>query len=1054
MKTYKKKLLFSILSATLFCLLFLSSCENFLKGENVRREIEDSIAWNNAKDISINLSCKEDMGIIIPESTMTGKLGYDMEIQFIPNTEKYVIKNQNKIFKAVSRKDDSKSLEDYVKFTPVKQSELDKKDGIYRAKVKVIKENQDILICPDCILLPAVTSYTPATGTKNFANTSVVITFNMLIPQNKIKDNISIFYNDIDCTSQLFETPVVSEVQYNNGEKRTQVTIKPKALALRNFIKDDQSASVIDMDVLLSEEIGIVEENVTIPLKQDSNSKFKVRYSSEIELDPPTENIFFVTAHEIELDSAETLSDGKFAMGDFDLSNTKADSEKIIQNKCGSILYIYGKYFDDGSGVKNVSVVEQRIKARTNYTDVTEDEIPVTYQADSENAEFFDDGTGFTTFYIKHPIQSEEGAVNLKVSVKDFCDNVSTIKNFTAMKMDKIGEGFTHALYNSTSNTTPTFADYIQNYKKVRIQLGHHNYIYGTIYDPNERFTLIGKYPDKNGVEFSEQCTYVSDNNYTLELNVDSLNGLPFHVIIRDEFGHEKEADFTFPEPPVLKSITEKPDREDGRYEVIFYDSVLLYELDAQGNGTKLNSTRIDNSTVAYYCDPNLQYYVCNTRYSFYGQPQLFEVTKLQTPDNVVITDVSCSTTEETGFYNMTVSVAPDSWQKFDRIFIDDSFTAVWNFKKDSLTHTISYSISAAGTQHILFGSKGVSRSNGTPINVVVDKAALDNEAPDIYGLTGNQTWKSTFEDADYYNYELADAYNDISYGDLSFENYSGDEDSIEIASGSEIIYHIPVWALEEASKKNNGSVDSYISSTRFTKAFLECEDVADNYRDEYKELIFNTLTTFKVSGYQYDEDSPTCNLVAKPKSNKDNLGSVNIYVAKLTAPTAQDEIYYNWVQEGSAQSKTTAKSDDKYTISGVSLPKNSFVKILVQKNGGVFADAQYIYTGSTRNTKEYDYIIANGSSKDSVVVSSDAPVFVHTLVTSKAYDECKDWSIEEWEHHRKHIGDKYLNFTNGSLPKIYSIPMDIIKQEGWKHYVVVAHFADGSTVMSGVMQK
>lgn len=1053
MKPSAKKSLLNISGKTLFCLLFLSSCENFLNGGNVRNQIEDKIAYKNAKDISISLDCK-DMGIIIPESTMTGKLGYDMEIQFIPNTEKYVIKNQNKIFKAVSRKDVSKSLEDYVKFTPVKQTELDKKDGIYRAKVKVIKENEDILICPDCILLPSVTSYTPAAGTKNFANTPVVITFNMLIPQNKIKDNISIFYNDIDCTSQLFENPVVSEVLIN-GEKRTQVTIKPKALALRNFIKDDQSASVIDMDVSLSEEIVIVEENITIPLKQDSNSKFKVRYSSEIELDPPTENIFFVTAHEIELDSAETLSDGKFAMGDFDLSKTKADSEKIIQNKCGSILYIYGKYFDDGSGVKNVSVVEQRIKARTNYTDVTEDEIPVTYQADSENAEFFDDGTGFTTFYIKHPIQSEEGAVNLKVSVKDFCDNVSTIKNFTAMKMDKIGEGFTHALYNSTSNTTPTFADYIQNYKKVRIQLGHPNYIYGTIYDPNERFTLIGKYPDKNGVEFSEQCTYVSDNNYTLELNVDSLNGLPFHVIIRDEFGHEKEADFTFPEPPVLKSITEKPDREDGKYEVIFYDSVLLYELDAQGNGTKLNSTRIDNSTVAYYCDPNLQYYVCNTRYSFYGQPQLFEVTKLQTPDNVVITDVSCSKNETAGYYNMTVSVAPDSWQKFDRIFIDDSFTAVWNFKKDSLTHTISYSISAAGTQHTLFGSKGVSRSNGTPINVVVDKAALDNEAPDIYGLTGNQTWKSTFEDADYYNYKLADAYNDISYGFLDFDNYSGYLDPDEIAPETEFIFHIPVWDLEEASEKNNGSVASYISSSMFTKAFLECEDVAGNYRDEYKELIFNTLTTFKVSNYQYDPDSPTCNLVAEPKSNKDSLGTVNVYVAKLTPPSAQsNEIYYSWIQEGDAQNKSAEKTGSKYTISGVSLPKDSFVKILVKKNQDVFADAQYIYTGAVQNTGEYDYIIANGSSKDSVVVSSDAPAFVHTLVTGKTYEECKDWTIEEWEHHRRHIGDKYLEFTTGSLPKVYSIPMDKIKAKRWKCYVVVVHFADGSKVMSEVKQR
>ena len=49
-------------------LLSLTSCENFLNGESVKEEIVDTIAYNNAKDISISLSCKEEMGIILPEN--------------------------------------------------------------------------------------------------------------------------------------------------------------------------------------------------------------------------------------------------------------------------------------------------------------------------------------------------------------------------------------------------------------------------------------------------------------------------------------------------------------------------------------------------------------------------------------------------------------------------------------------------------------------------------------------------------------------------------------------------------------------------------------------------------------------------------------------------------------------------------------------------------------------------------------------------------------------------------------------------------------------------
>ena len=110
-----------------------------------------------------------------------------------------------------------------------------------------------------------------------------------------------------------------------------------------------------------------------------------------------------------------------------------------------------------------------------------------------------------------------------------------------------------------------------------------------------------------------------------------------------------------------------------------------------------------------------------------------------------------------------------------------------------------------------------------------------------------------------------------------------------------------------------------------------------------------------------------------------------------------------------------------------------------------------YYYTG-TKNTGEYDYIIKNGKDKSSVLVASDAPTFVHTLVTKHSLSECEDWSVNEWEHNHKHIGDKYMDFSSNPTARKYTIPVSEI--ESGDSYVVIAHFADGSSAMSEVMQR
>lgn len=150
----------TILGGAIICIA-LSSCENFLDNKGITDDILDEIKYNNAKSVTVKISCSEEIGTVFPESSYTEKLGYDHEIQFIPNTEKYILKDINTIFEAVSRINQEDSRAECVSFTSLPQTEDDKKAGLYRVKVKVIKDADDILLKPVCIERPYVTSLYP-----------------------------------------------------------------------------------------------------------------------------------------------------------------------------------------------------------------------------------------------------------------------------------------------------------------------------------------------------------------------------------------------------------------------------------------------------------------------------------------------------------------------------------------------------------------------------------------------------------------------------------------------------------------------------------------------------------------------------------------------------------------------------------------------------------------------------------------------------------------------------------------------------------------------------
>ena len=77
--------------------LLWTSCNNFMDAKKVKNEIVDAIAYNNAKEITLQID-SEGMGLVFPKGSITKKIGYDFEILFKPDTENYSITNKDVIY--------------------------------------------------------------------------------------------------------------------------------------------------------------------------------------------------------------------------------------------------------------------------------------------------------------------------------------------------------------------------------------------------------------------------------------------------------------------------------------------------------------------------------------------------------------------------------------------------------------------------------------------------------------------------------------------------------------------------------------------------------------------------------------------------------------------------------------------------------------------------------------------------------------------------------------------------------------------------------------------
>lgn len=1102
----KHRFSFSLTTILLFwgglAALTLSSCENFLKGADVKKDLDKAIAYANAKSCTVYVKSDTDMGSFLSSGEKECRVGFSFELVFTVNKEYYSFKS----LKAVSINDQTKSRSDYVQFT-LNEAESDPSKGIYRVNATLLKEANDILIVPDCISYLRVVSYSPSFTDLNAVGVPIEVEFSIPVDSETIEDNIIIMINNEDKTEALFESPILDE-------DNTSLTIFPKAKLLKNYIRNT-SSSFVEARVLLSNKITAHTAAGNFSLLQNSNSAFSVRYDASSEENPPEEQDFFITRHPVTIETADTIeAEEKFTYGnlatppdDFNSSDSdqfKDYTNKVRQNRTQGTVYIYGEYKDLESGVKTV-VVEEKLTNNFFSIPVNSKKRTVRYTADSPEAVFKTEG-GVTEFCIEHKLETDDGAVRLNVSVKDAAGNSAEDKNTTAFKksFSVISSNHYFGTETGTYSNNPIenalywndFNAYHEALKSITDSIA----LEDTIFEPDicllywfdtsvqnnysgdsvsvylEPAQVKCEYKNNKGKKESlnfdlQDNTFYDDSNFLYKyysatlVNIDSLSGLALEFTFSDDLGNSAKKTIRMPSPyDIALEITNKTTNSaqvsfSGIYGD-YIDDVRQIKYSEDG----LRPISIETVSDPVTISSSYKYKVI-AQIGYYGfwteLPDFFY--DINSPSSIInevpdLISESITIKKSTNTYNyggedyncldIIVPIKKEAVLKYDTIQIDCSFDGRSHysesvlFPKDILTAVISLPTfwfydeenSFHGGNTNILTIYGINNSGKTKGKIVQlphyiagegEGLDYDNEEPQVYlDYSSLEELHLIAEDPEY-----------SSSGIKTFE-YRIDgakKVNVEPDAQGKINVTIPLSDLLENDKYEYRF--SYTASDNATESNINRGNLYFYYYD-FPEGDFT-----KVEGSGTGRYIATDTFASPLDFEKDD---VKLYSLGTNG--------WQTVETGFTLTSVDDEELSQYynKISFSTLP-GKYIKVITSKEDK-YSSPAYFYFGSTTGTGKKDMLLPTGFM-DSVAIQSDAPVFVHTLVTKKPYNECKNWTIKQWEYYKKHLGEKELSFSSSNTAiTTYNIPVNqIYKGES---YVVIAHYATGRVAKSEVMVK
>ena len=1029
------------------------------------------------------------MGSFLSSGEKECRVGFSIDLVFTINKEYYSFNS----LRAVNRRDNTQSMNDYVQFSLI-LSESDIEKGVYTVKVTLLKESNDILIMPDCTSFLRVVSYSPSFTDLNAVGIPIVVEFSIPVKPESLKGNVSIIINYEDQYGILFEEPILSE---NN----TVLTIDPKPKTLRKFIQNSNS-SVVEAKVTLSQNIISNVSGKSLNLIQNSNSSFSVRYNAVSEDEPPEEQEFFVTRLPITLDTAASIDNAdKFNYEDIALAPDQEDmdedvydeySKNVLQNRTGGRIYIYGKYYDSGSGVYSVEVDE--IQTTDFYVRPISgaQKRLVRYTASSSNVAF-KTVNGITEFCIAHDIQTEDGTSVLHVCVKDAAGNASEKVEFAAIKKSiavisnihcfKNADGY--ALLQQLGKGTISVDKYNNSLKKIEdiIEVGGEELqdrdicallslpdaltavwlkprefkcVYKNKYG-NQEVQIMSATNSDFGDVYGLAAYYEPDKM----LNVNSVSGLSLTFYITDDLGNTAVKTVQMPDKnDIFRQIT----RIDANtasvkcsspYEEI-NDISYITQIEYNQNGNITNSVWIFNtptdlpqlnikSGYKYKMAVKFEDFcteICDEYYDISNANQADD-------DYVYVGNISIDRTQETMFYGsevykclkVTVPVEQESIDKYDYINICYHFTE--GYGDDHMYQTFP-----KGTPVVFIAPTdwffekplnyvdiwGYSRSSGTSEKnrVMLPQYVSSADIKKYDDIPPEVSTSFPFGEEFYLTASDPQYTNGISAMDLTFEGSK--TITWEKSGGGDPKIQYPVYDfLEDDKYEYKYTYNVYDDAT------------PSNCNTGYGNLFFYDFPQGDFNSFS--ENGKNQIIKTDAFKSSENINKSDIKIFTITGSTWVESTPAYTLTQKSAGSDKGYYYELKFTTPSV---LNKFIKIITAADDK-YSTPGYFYIGSTSGNGSKDKFQPTGFD-DTVDILSDGPVFVHTLVTNKPYYECKNWTVKQWEYYKKHVGEEVLPFTSSSTtPQTYMIPAGIEKGEC---YVIIAHYANGHVAKSSVMVK
>ncbi len=1089
-------------SIFLICLtaLVLTSCENFLKGSNVRNELEEVIEIANTSPVTFNIIPDENTGTAIP-SQLRLKKKEKFEISFIPSGSYSFVKWE------VLDKTTMEPVEGVLEFEDEYSPET---------KGVVLAPREGLIIYPKCIMQPAVADISPSLEDNNYANISIKIKFTIPMQDQSVfnYDNIilSAFGSRIP-KGKCFEEPVLS------ADKKTLV-LKPKPLEIQTLLSENNSTAMA-LSVILTDKITTIQNGEIVPLKQNELSSFTVNYIADTEDVAPTGD-FYITGEEISIEKiASGYQPKKFteknitSQAAFD--NVTQFSQAVLQNLVRDTVYIYGSYYDEGSGVSRIHIDE--IKTNNTKTGAEEMHAPVPFNYDLNNAQLVTEN-GQTRFCIKHILTQENGPLALDVTVYDACDNPSATKRIYAVKKNSFSDDGFFDVYNYDnqlanasfkSHIIDNMEEFSRAIKTIVVQDLSDSIIavYNNVRMPQDTYSLICEYKTLEGQTGSKNFTPDNaQNKWTCTLDdIASVAGLSFKVIARDSLGNEMQKEYTIPKGNDYL-ITMAPGSDDTRknYEVVYKDSFKDYyhllvrtHLNVEGdydnyidNYGSLDISKnklFNNSTNDNYKNPELisedTYHIIpvvplNSDSPRYGYLLLGEIanTSFSTSDyqadlsslskvELDETGLSISSAAEPSIVNLSLPLKTGTWESFDKVFVKSS--------KADMIFTFD-------------------EQNGI-INCKTDvcnlKTASDNSTPiKITGVKGSNRVDSV-------EYDLAR----FSKEELSEYDDTPPEFNIDFGGGTNAYYsrfdafvqedYVVIFWGDKVSEPKLGTITILDNNSKPVKTFASESKTIDGKVYYYFSIpvwdlmpasgLYNKISYYlednngnKAEGTAYGIDF--VNRCRMSFIERDNSGDVTVSFTKNeTVSLSLKEKFFSKYNENNWDTPVTVSINygmepppfDYEDLSGYSLVhfraskidnslNNSFVKILEKTFGKyTYWNSVIYYNGSYSGNGQFNLLLDNPNSDANVFVKSDAKVFLHTMVTQVPYEVCKNWTVEEWEYNKEHYNDICLDFTGATMNSTmgnYDIPVSDIPDGSC--YCVIAHFANNTVRKSQVIQK